>query len=55
MRHINPKGGNTGGNIMKSFLKKIHRDGLGFTLVELLIAITNLGVLAILYRMLQKD
>ena len=31
---------------MKPFLKRIHRDSLGFTLVELLIVIAILGVLA---------
>lgn len=31
---------------MKSYLKKIHRDSKGFTLVELLIVIAILGVLA---------
>jgi type IV pilus assembly protein PilA len=35
-----------GGNTMLRFLKKIHRDSKGFTLVELLIVVAILGVLA---------
>ena len=35
-----------GGGTVKWFLKKIHRDNKGFTLVELLIVVAILGVLA---------
>ena len=36
----------SGGTIIRRFLKKIDRDGKGFTLVELLIVVAILGVLA---------
>jgi type IV pilus assembly protein PilA len=36
----------SGGNIMYRFLKRIDRDGKGFTLVEMLIVVAILGVLA---------
>jgi len=37
---------NKGGGIVKRFLKRIHRDDKGFTLVELLVVIAILGVLS---------
>jgi len=36
----------SGGEIMRTFLKRIHRESKGFTLVELLIVVAILGVLA---------
>jgi type IV pilus assembly protein PilA len=45
MRALNPKK-ILGGSIMQKFLKRIHRDSKGFTLVELLIVVAILGVLA---------
>ena len=37
---------NAGGKHMKRFLKRIHRESKGFTLVELLVVVAILGVLA---------
>ena len=45
MRVLNPKN-ISGGSIMQKFLKRIHRDSRGFTLVELLIVVAILGVLS---------
>jgi type IV pilus assembly protein PilA len=36
----------SGGNIMRTFFRKINRNNKGFTLVELLIVVAILGVLA---------
>ena len=41
----NPENIKKGAKIMKSYLKRIHRESKGFTLVELLIVIAILGVL----------
>jgi type IV pilus assembly protein PilA len=46
MRKINLRNINAGGRTMKSFVKRVYREGKGFTLVELLIVIAILGVLA---------
>jgi type IV pilus assembly protein PilA len=46
MEVANMKMSNDGGRTMKTYLKRIHRESKGFTLVELLIVIAILGVLA---------
>ena len=37
---------NKGGNSIKSFLERVHRESKAFTMVELLMVIAILGVLA---------
>jgi len=46
MKIVNPERKDKGGGIMKRFLRRIHQDNKGFTLVELLIVVAILGVLA---------
>ncbi len=46
MKIISLRNKNKGGGTMRRFLKRIHQDNKGFTLVELLIVVAILGVLA---------
>ena len=46
MRKVNPERKNKDGRSVQRFVKRIHRESKGFTLVELLIVIAILGVLA---------
>jgi type IV pilus assembly protein PilA len=46
MQRTNPNRKERERRNMKTFLKRMHRESLGFTLVELLIVIAILGVLA---------
>ena len=46
MEIVNPARKDKGRRAVKTFLKRMHRESKGFTLVELLIVIAILGVLA---------
>lgn len=46
MKIVSLRSKDKGGGTIKRFLKRIHQDSKGFTLVELLIVVAILGVLA---------
>jgi len=46
MKIIDPVTKDKGGQMMKRFLKRIHQDNKGFTLVELLVVIGIMAILA---------